>query len=136
MKNWISCFIISFCIACGSSLPKGILPTEKMEAVVWDMIQADQYYHEYALKDSLKKNVRVERVELYERVFQMHQITREQFDKSYAYYSSHPKMMQVVFDSLSARGSRRLQDFYKPAIQPDTLSRNIIRRRLDSVKPQ
>src|SRR5207248_903393 len=99
MNKWIGAFVMILCIACAGDLPKGVLPTEKMEAVVWDMIQADQYYHEYGLKDSLKKNVKLERLKLYERVFQMHQITREQFSKSYAYYSSHPKLMQTVFDS-------------------------------------
>jgi len=137
MKNWISCFMLILCIACtGNGVPGGVLPKDKMEAVIWDMIQADQYCHEYVIKDSLKKNIGEERLKLYERVFRMHQTTREEFDKSYAYYSTHPKLMQDVFDSLSTKGTRKLQDFYKPAIQPDTSGHEIIRKRLDSLRRQ
>ena len=137
MKNWISCFVLLLCVACtGGDVPNGVLPKDKMEAVIWDMIQADQYYNEFVTKDSSKKNKPEERLKLYERVFQMHQTTREEFDKSYAYYSTHPKLMQDVFDSLSTKGTRKLQDFYKPAIRPeDTSGNNIIRKRLDSLRP-
>ena len=101
-----------------------------MEEVMWDMIQADQYYNEYILKDSLKRDIRSDR-------FKLHKTTRENFDKSYAYYSAHPKLMKEIFDSLSDKGSRKLQDLYKPAIKPmDTSTENKIKRRMDSLKPQ
>ena len=136
MKNWS--FLLLLLLSCSSNgLPKGVLPSDQMEAVMWDMIQADQYYHEYILKDSLKRDIRSDRFKLYDRVFQIHKTTRENFDKSYAYYSAHPKLMKEIFDSLSDKGSRKLQDLYKPAIKPmDTSTENKIKRRMDSLKPQ
>jgi Domain of unknown function (DUF4296) len=128
MKNWS--FLLFLLLSCsGNGLPKGVLAKDQMEAVLWDMIQADQYYREYILKDSTKRDVRSERFKLYERVFEMHKTTRENFDISYAYYSAHPKLMKDVFDSLSDKGSRKLQDFYKPVIRPaDTSARIKLKR--------
>jgi hypothetical protein len=138
MRRLFYLFPFCFFISCGdNALPRGVLPKEKMEVVLWDMIQADQYYREYALRDSVKRNVNQVRYELYEKVFQMHKIGRATFDKSYAYYASHPKLMEEVFDSLSVKGSRRLQDFYKPAIQTvDTAAERKIKHRMDSLRPR
>lgn len=138
MKDWMKCTLLVFLFSCsGNGLPGGVLPRDQMEAVVWDMIAADQYYRDFLVKDSLKLDIRAERLKLYERVFQMHHTNRETFDKSYAYYSANPKLMQEVFDSLSAKGTRKLQDLYKPAIQPvDTSSQGRLRKRLDSLRPQ
>jgi len=138
MKNWLVGVTMIVLFSCSETgVPGGVLPPDKMQAVIWDMVQADQYYKEYTVKDSLKKDLRTERLKLYERVFQMHQTSREVFDKSYAYYSAHPKLMQDIMDSLSAKGTRKLQDYYKPAIQPvDTSARHRIKNRLDSLKSQ
>jgi hypothetical protein len=136
MKNWS--FFLLLLLSCNSNgLPRGVLSRDQMESVMWDMIEADQYYHEYILRDSSKRDVRSERFKLYEQVFQIHKTTRENFDKSYAYYSAHPKLMKDIFDSLSDNGSRKLQELYKPAIKPiDTSAENKIKRRMDSLKPQ
>jgi hypothetical protein len=136
MKNWS--FFLLLLLSCNSNgLPRGVLSRDQMESVMWDMIEADQYYHEYLLRDSSKRDVRSERFKLYEQVFQIHKTTRENFDKSYAYYSAHPKLMKDIFDSLSDNGSRKLQELYKPAIKPiDTSAENKIKRRMDSLKPQ
>jgi hypothetical protein len=136
MKNWS--FLLLLLLSCNSNgLPRGVLSRDQMESVMWDMIEADQYYHEYLLRDSSKRDVRSERFKLYEQVFQIHKTTRENFDKSYAYYSAHPKLMKDIFDSLSDNGSRKLQELYKPAIKPiDTSAENKIKRRMDSLKPQ
>jgi len=138
MKDWMKCLVLLFLFSCkGNGLPGGVLPKDQMEAVIWDMVAADQYCRDFLTKDSLKFNIREERLKLYERVFQMHNTNRETFDKSYTYYSNHPKLMQEVFDSLSVQGTRKLQDLYKPAIQPvDTSSQGRLRKRLDSLKPQ
>jgi hypothetical protein len=66
----------------------------------------------------------------------MHKVSRSTFDKSFEYYSNHPKLMKDVFDSLSAKGNRKLQDFYKPAIPVDTSAPHRLKTRLDSLKAQ
>jgi len=139
MKWWAGCFLfLLFCACSGKdNLPAGVLGKDKMEMVMWDMIQADQYYREYLLSDSLKKDVKKARYDLYEKVFAMHKVTRPTFDKSFEYYSTHPQLMREIFDSLSIKGNRKLQDFYKPAITPvDTSVQRKLKPRIDSIKPK
>src|ERR1700759_226624 len=97
----------SLITACGDkySVPSGILDREKMEAVMWDMIQADQYA-DYLKKDSAHLDLKAEHLRLYEQVFRLHDVSREKFQKSYNWYLAHPEMNQVLFDSLQTRGNR------------------------------
>ena len=135
MMRWLSCFLFLLLCACSgkNDVPAGVLDRSKMENVMWDMIQADQYYREYLIRDSVGKDIKQVRYALYEEVFKIHKISRATFDKSYDYYSSRPKLMKDIFDSLSASGNRRLQDFYKPAIPAnDSGSVRKLKPRLDS----
>ena len=102
-------------ISCNDStkVSSGILPKDKMENLLWDMMLADRYSAQFLLKDSATKDVKLETMKLYEQVFQMHHITREQFVKNYKYYLSRPDISKVLFDSLSARGTRNRDQIYK-----------------------
>ncbi len=86
------------------------------------MIEADQFSKQFIVKDSAKKNVNLETMKLYNQVFQIHHISKEQFQKSYQFYISRPDILKIVFDSLSAQGSRRMQEVYQP--KPATLPKN------------
>jgi len=91
-------------------LPKGVLPKDKMETVLWDMLQAERYRATF-LKDSAK--MKTETFKLYAEVFAIHQITKDQFIKSYKFYMSRPDIARDMFDSLSTRANRRREDMYK-----------------------
>jgi len=122
-------------LACSSKndIPADVLERKKMESLMWDMIQADQYYREYLIRDSVGKDIQQMRYNLYEEVFKIHKISRATFEKSYDYYSNRPKLMKDIFDSLSANGNRKLQDFYKPAITVnDSVGLRKLKPRLDS----
>lgn len=145
MKIFIPAFLLIICIACSDNrLPKTVLSKEEMQKVVWDMIQADQYYREYLEKDSLTRDVKKERYALYEEVFKMHKISRATFDQSFEYYSAHPKLMKEVFDSMSVQGSRNLTNIYKSSGRVDTstikavdtFNKRIFRPKRDSMRPQ
>lgn len=108
--------MMGFATACGKSdRPKDLIPEPKMERVIWDMVQADEFITNYVLKDSAKVNVNAERYRLYEKVLGLHSITKEQFQKSYTYYASRPRDSKLLFDSLAARANRRIQESYKGA---------------------
>lgn len=99
------------------NVPSGILSRDKMEKVLWDMVQADQYSSLYLLKDSARINVKTETQKLYEEVFRLHDISREDFRKSYQYYQEHPDLTRSVFDSLLARGNRlRTESYSRPSL--------------------
>src|SRR5579863_5274611 len=108
VRIWIGAWIV--CILAGvgctdkDKVPNGILPRDKMQEVMWDMTQADQYAALYVAKDSLHSDRKAETMRLYEEVFRLHQVTREEFKKSYQYYLDHPELSQLLFDSVIAQG--------------------------------
>jgi hypothetical protein len=93
-------------VACnsGDKLPSGILPKPKMQAVLWDMIRADELVSYKASMDTSVK-VLAASASLYQSVFQLHHITEKQFKESFRYYETHPKLFRPVLDSLSRKAS-------------------------------
>lgn len=114
----LALLLISLAVACGNKSKEDVLPQPKMEKVLWDVVQADEFIQAFVLKDSAKVNVNAERYKLYEQVFRLHKTSRQQFSKSYEYYLSHPEKNRLLFDSLAAKANRRLQDAYKGASVP------------------
>jgi hypothetical protein len=110
--------IMLLCCAAGAgcsdknSVPGGILSKDKMEKVMWDMAQADQYAALYLVKDSARIDRKAETLRLYGEVFRLHQVTPEEFRKSYRYYLSRPELNQLLFDSVIARGVRARTEMY------------------------
>jgi hypothetical protein len=101
-----------------NSVPRDILPENKMEQVMWDMAQADQYAALYLAKDSAHIDRKAETMRLYAEVFRLHQVTPEEFRKSYRYYLDHPELNQVLFDSVIARGYRARSEAYERPSSP------------------
>ena len=100
-------------------IPAGVLPKDKMEKVLWDMIQADRYRESFVHDSAL--DLKKEQFKLYAQVFEIHQITKDEFIKSYKFYMSRPDITRIIFDSLATRANRRREELYKP--QPlDTAS--------------
>jgi Domain of unknown function (DUF4296) len=91
--------------------------------VMWDMIQADRFASQFLGKDSLQ-HVKTETFKLYEEVFQLHKITKDEFVHSYKFYLSRPDINKVLFDSLSSWSNRQRADMYKT----DSLARAITAR--------
>jgi len=81
---------------------KNILPEKEMKEIMWDMMRADQYVAAFLLKDSTH-NKKDQSIELYEQIFHIHKITREQFKTSFDYYSSRPDLLRPIIDSLAKR---------------------------------
>lgn len=104
--------ILGFGCSDKNQTPSGVIPRNEMEKIIWDMMEADQYASTYVLKDSAHTDVKQETLKLYQQVFQLHKISREDFSKSYAYYQSHPDVARNMFDSLLARGNRMRTEFY------------------------
>jgi hypothetical protein len=95
-----------------NSVPGGILSKDKMEQVMWDMAQADQYAALYLAKDSAHIDRKAETMRLYAEVFRLHQVTADEFRKSYRYYLSRPELNQLLFDSVISRGVRARTELY------------------------
>ena len=90
--------------ACKQEKNKPVILTQiQMEKVIWDIMQVDEYANNYLSRDSIN-SIDKQRLQLYLEVFQLHHITRDDFNASFRYYSSKPDMMKVIFDSLTSKG--------------------------------
>jgi hypothetical protein len=129
MNRFLSGLVILFIVLNGCSTkdkaPGDIISKEKMEAVLWDIVQAERFTATYLTKDS-SKNIQIENFKLYDQIFSIHQVKKDEFIKSYEFYLSRPDIARVLFDSLAARANRVREDMYKTPIQtnlPDSASK-------------
>ena len=107
MKQFTTAILILLLIGCGGK-NKGesaILSREKMIGVMWDIFRANAFTDLYIKRDSLKNPV-MENVKLQQQIFSIHKTNKEQFYRSYEYYSLRPDQMQIILDSVAARGER------------------------------
>jgi hypothetical protein len=105
--------ISSLLFSCSSSVPRGIIGPDEMKQIVFDLIRADQFIDNYVTKDTTA-NVKERRITLYEQVFAIYKVSKEEFYKSYAYYQQHPDKNKVLFDSLNVYGNRKKAIPVKP----------------------
>jgi hypothetical protein len=92
--------------------PPGVLPKDKMQNVLWDVIQAERF-RETFIRDS-SKDLKAETFKLYAQVFEIHKVTKDEFVKSYKFYMSRPDIARDMFDSLATQANRRREEMYKP----------------------
>ena len=99
-------FISAFFFSCQESTPFGIIKPSKMKEILWDVLKADALSHEIVKSDP-SKSLSDENIRLTKKVFLIHNITEEQFQKSYSYYIQHPDKMKTMLDSLNAEQVRK-----------------------------
>jgi DNA-directed RNA polymerase len=115
------CLLFIF-IGCSSKpAPKDILSVDKMQKVVYDLMQVDQYLNNFVIKDSLA-DIKKKRSVYYEQVFKLNNTNRKEFYTSYKYYQQHPDMQKVLFDSISAKAGRgKILPVRIPPIKPSKI---------------
>lgn len=91
--------------SCKDSMPSGIIEQNKMQKILWDVLRADALSQQLINRDPAK-SLPNESLKLTREVFLIHNITEEQFEKSYSYYTHHPDMMRTMLDSLNAQKTR------------------------------
>jgi hypothetical protein len=84
---------------------KNILPVSTMKLVLWDILKADEWYTQTAIRDTLHKRVD-ENFQIYEQVYKIHHTTKDQFYSSYKFYETHPDQFKTLIDSVMAVGAR------------------------------
>jgi Domain of unknown function (DUF4296) len=113
MRTWVVVlFLLGVSAGCNhpDRVPRGILSKDSMQSIMWDIIRADQYASQFLARDSVKSNIRPQTIRLYQQVFELHGITREEFEKSYQFYLGHPDIARTMLDSLYARALRHRAD--------------------------
>jgi hypothetical protein len=110
--------LVFYLTACSSGpVPKGIIHPDKMEKVVNDIIQVDEFINNFLIKDTAL-NIKNKRSELYEKVFLLNKTNRKEFFTSFKYYQQHPDKQKVLFDSLYNKLNQTKPDTPKPGVPP------------------
>lgn len=128
-------FVLLIVLSCSdkNKVPRGILPPPKMQAVLWDMLSVGEFLNGYVFViDSLDRMN--ESSKKYGQVLQFHNITREEFDRSYLYYRQHNELMKVVLDSLSKRQADPAETFKPRADSAKADTTKIDSAKVDSMK--
>ncbi|HEU0064304.1 MAG TPA: DUF4296 domain-containing protein [Flavisolibacter sp.] len=101
IKNLAVIIIIFFAIACNKKekIPAYVLSPLKMQQILTDGFRADEMAGYYMIQDT-SYNGLGKRSMMYNTIFKVHHVTKEQFKKSLQYYESHPYMLKAVLDSM------------------------------------
>lgn len=93
-------------VSCGgkkNKIPSSIMSKEKMEAVMWDMMQADQYLTDFVFNHDASLDRLEKSTTYYQQILDLHKTTKEEFKRSFIYYRDRPALLKEVLDSLSSR---------------------------------
>jgi len=102
----VTVLLVFIIASCRSGPAKGVLMDKvKMQAVLWDMLQAEAFTQNFIRKDSSKNEV-LEAAVLQKKILELHKVSREDFTASYDYYSARPEVMKAILDSVSAKAER------------------------------
>lgn len=110
----IQLIFILFLISCGNDVPDDVLPPEKMQVVMTDMLLAEGFAENFLVMDSSKKREDWFAQE-YSKVIAIHKISQEQFRNSLKYYKKHPELFKEVIDTVYQRGQRMRDQGYQRA---------------------
>jgi hypothetical protein len=110
MSKYILFFLLILVFACSSreSLPDNVLPKEKMQAVLYDIFKADELANQFKNNDSAKSAM-LWHTELYDKVFKLHKVSKEDFSKSFKFYQARPDLMKPMLEALSKKSDQTVK---------------------------
>ena len=88
-----------------TKVPDTILPVDKMEKVLTDMLRADEFYNQKQADSATLDSF--SRTNLYKAVFTLHKTNKEEFRKSLNFYESHPDLLKTVLDSMHSKVNQK-----------------------------
>ena len=95
-----------FITSCNNSrIPSDIIKPPQMQDILWDMIRGDVLAQEIVRGDSTR-NIKNESFAIAQKVFSIHHINRDKFETSMDFYTKHPELLKIIFDSLKAVKTR------------------------------
>lgn len=106
MNKVLSILVFITIVSCNrdSKVPSGILPESTMKSILIDINIVDASYNVSATSPQAPKF----KAELfYEQVMKDHHTTREEFNKSMAYYAQNTKKLQKIYEDALIELSKR-----------------------------
>jgi hypothetical protein len=92
------------------TMPKEVLPVEKMKLILADMHIADAVAETKAQGGASEGALTQE---YYGRIYQLHQVNPEQFTTSMKFYESHPVWLNKLYEEILTELSKRSADVSK-----------------------
>lgn len=102
-------------------IPSQILSRPQMQAIVWDLVRADEYLKDYVFILDSSIDRRSESIKLYQDVFRIHHTDKVKFQESFSWYRAHPDFLKMVLDSIDVKAQARPPEIQKPPMLKDTL---------------
>ena len=84
-----------------NGISNSVLPQKKMQAILWDMMRADQFLADYVLNKDSSLNKTTESLKYYQQIFAIHKTNKEEFQHSFSFYKSRPVLLKAIMDSIS-----------------------------------
>ncbi len=103
----IVCLFLFSCNAAND--PKSMVSQDKMKVIVWQLMQADEYYTRNSVVDSTWRTSR-KNVQFYQQIFDLNKVSREQFYATMSDLEKHPIEFKIFMDSVSAFSKREKTD--------------------------
>lgn len=112
-------FILLFCFSCKQEeiiIPSNVIPFDLMVQVLSDVQQS-----EVAILFLRNKNaVDMPKPEsLYKSILNQHNITAEEFDNSFKFYSGHTELMEKLYAAIIEELTKRQVQLGNTSIQPE-----------------
>lgn len=113
MRNYLL-LIILFVSACKQeypSAPSDVIQQQQMKLILMDMHMADAVAETKAQNGASE----VQLTQQYnQQIFKLHNVTREQFVKSYHFYETNPKLLNKMYEEILVEMSKREAELSKP----------------------
>lgn len=108
MRTIYLALLVLFLLSCsGNKVPDNVLPPAKMQAVLYDLLLAGETANYYLQTDTASKAME-QHVQLYKEVFQIHQTSKQEFEKSLRFYESRPDLLKTMLDSMQKKAGPQL----------------------------
>jgi hypothetical protein len=85
------------------------------------MMRADQFLGNFVFNKDSSLDRNTESIKLYGKVFALHEISKEQFKKSFSFYKSHPALFKAIMDSLSQPKKMAIDEMVEHPMLPDSI---------------
>jgi len=135
IAGWLIILVITGCTN-NKKIPPEIIQQPRMEKILWDMMQADRYVASFIMPDKVMDSaIKKEKAAvMYEQVFRLNNISRDEFLKSYKFYLGRPDITKTMFDSISARADRQRNEMYRSSPKSSMIARRDSLLHADSVR--
>ena len=110
-----------------SARPDNVLATAKMEPLLWELLQADQFVSSFVIGRDTSLSTHTTGPQLYQSILKKYGVSDSVFKASLAYYKAHPKQFLPMLDSLSQRpdpGHLKTQTHFNPGAHPKYSARS------------